>query len=156
MNNRPTPETEACMEFFGFTDDPEHGGASYVNYEFAAKLERERDEARHKLELCMAANSDVARIAKERDEEQKKLSSIHHWIERNHPDGFIDSLTHLQNLDRVIDNWYERFDRLEVDACRFEKERDEAMEVLRQIKASDWKTSGELRGMARIFLDGIK
>ena len=36
------------------------------------------------------------------------------------------------------------------------KERDKAMEVLRQIKASDWKTSGELRGMARIFLDGIK
>jgi hypothetical protein len=31
-------------------------------------LQRERDEARHKLELCMAANSDVARIAKERDE----------------------------------------------------------------------------------------
>jgi hypothetical protein len=28
----------------------------------------ERDEARHNLELCMAANSDVARIARERDE----------------------------------------------------------------------------------------
>jgi hypothetical protein len=40
-----------------------------VQYLEAAK--RERDEARHKLELCMAANSDVARIAKERDEARK-------------------------------------------------------------------------------------
>lgn len=29
------------------------------------------------------------------------------------------------------------------------KERDEAREVLREIAAADWKTSGELRGMAR-------
>ena len=33
-----------------------------------AKAENERDEALHKLEICMAANSDVARIARERDE----------------------------------------------------------------------------------------
>jgi len=215
------------------TDDLARGN-HVVPTEWAEQLERERDEARHKLELCMAANSDVARIAKERDEArkdaaqladrlsglelrtteelarmererdeaQKELSSIHRWIERNHADGFIDSLTYSQNLERVTDNWYDRLDRLEVDAGRFEKERDEAreafkisynervqmeldrnearskydtlavenmlevnkickerdeaIEILRQIKASDWKTSGELRGMARIFLDGIK
>jgi hypothetical protein len=33
-------------------------------------------EARHKLELCMAANSDVARIAKERDEAREHLREI--------------------------------------------------------------------------------
>jgi hypothetical protein len=44
---------------------------------------------------------------------QKELSSIHRWIERNHADGFIDSLTYLQNLERVTDNWYDRLDKLE-------------------------------------------
>ena len=83
-----------------------------------ARLERERNEW---SAMC-------GRYKQERDETQKKLSSIHQWIERNHPDGFIDSLTHLQNLDRVTDNWYDRYDRLEVDACRFVRERDEARE----------------------------
>jgi len=83
-----------------------------------ARLERERNEW---SAMC-------GRYKQERDETQKELSSIHQWIERNHPDGFIDSLTHLQNLDRVTDNWYDRYDRLEVDACRFVRERDEARE----------------------------
>lgn len=65
---------------------------------------------------------------------QKELSSIHRWIERNHPDGFIDSLTYFQNLDRITENWYDRLDRLEVDAGRFEKERDEARRELEKIK----------------------
>ena len=41
-----------------------------------AQLRRQRDEARHKLELCMAANSDVARIAKERDEARTERDSL--------------------------------------------------------------------------------
>ena len=94
------------------------------------RYKQERDEANQKLkiateqwELCI----DLAKkYQQERDETQKELSSIHQWIKRNHPDGFIDSLTHLQNLDRVTDNWYDRYDRLEVDACRFVRERDEA------------------------------
>jgi len=90
-----------------------------------AKLERERNEW---SVMC-------GRYKQERDETQKNLSSIHQWIERNHPDGFIDSLTYLQNLDRVTDNWYDRFDRLEVDACRFVRERDEAREIIRMAKA---------------------
>jgi len=40
-------------------------------------LRRERDEARHKLELCMAANSDVARIAKERDEAREAFKIVY-------------------------------------------------------------------------------
>jgi len=81
-----------------------------------ARLEQSRDEW---AAMC-------GRYKQERDETQKKLSSIHQWIERNHPDGFIDSLTYLQNLDRVTDNWYDRIDAIEIDARRFVRERDEA------------------------------
>jgi hypothetical protein len=59
------------------------------------------------------------RLERERDEAQKELSSIHRWIERNHADGFIDSLTYLKNLERVTDSWYDRLDKME-------RERDEA------------------------------
>jgi len=61
---------------------------------------------------------------------------------------------------RERDEVREKYDTLAVENMlevnKLCKERDEAIEILRQIKASDWKTSGELRGMARIFLDGIK
>jgi hypothetical protein len=39
-------------------------------------------EARHKLELCMAANSDVARIAKERDEAHSILEQVTDRLEQ--------------------------------------------------------------------------
>ncbi len=52
----------------------------------------------------------LANALKERDEAREGLSSIHRWIERNHADGFIDSLTFLQNLERVVDCWYDRID----------------------------------------------
>jgi DNA repair exonuclease SbcCD ATPase subunit len=120
-------------------------------------MQKERDEAR-KVASGLA-------IQEERvNEAQKELSSIHQWIERNHPDGFIDSLTYFQNLERVTENWYDRLDRLEVDAKRFERERDEAREQnakLRDIaerlfaagvgrmKTDDWRT-------LRAELDKIK
>jgi len=116
---------------------------STIRAEFEA-MERERDEAIIQLENIKASSIHTCHdkcqrpmcvLRRERDElrmqikaTQKNLSSIHQWIERNHPDGFIDSLTCLQNLDRVTDNWYDRYDRLEVDACRFVRERDEARE----------------------------
>lgn len=139
-----TPETDAVAE------KNIYGVACKVDVDFARKLERERDEARSELSLkqqtltiAEGTLSDLrkelnewaamcGRYKQERDEAQKELSSIHQWIERNHPDGFIDSLTHLQNLDRVTDNWYDRLDRLEVDANRFVRERDEAREQLRK------------------------
>jgi hypothetical protein len=89
-------------------------------------VERERDEARHNLELCMAANSDVARIARERDEAQATLTDIHRWIERNHPDGFIDSMTFHQNLERVGDRWYDRLDQVK-------RERNDYLDRLNEI-----------------------
>jgi hypothetical protein len=66
------------------------------------------------------------KLERERDEAQKELSSIHRWIERNHADGFIDSQTYWQNLERVTENWYDRIDAIEADARRFVRERDEA------------------------------
>jgi hypothetical protein len=93
-----TPETDAFMTRIRGIDGDKH----WVPADTAKRLERERDEA------------------------QKELSSIHRWIERNHPDGFIDSQTYWQNLERVTENWYDRLDRLEVDANRFVRERDEA------------------------------
>jgi hypothetical protein len=79
--------------------------------------------------LYKVVSSDFARkLERERDEAQKELSSIHRWIERNHADGFIDSLTYSQNLERVTDNWYDRIDAIEKDSKRFVRERDEARE----------------------------
>ena len=48
------------------------------------RLERERDEALHKLELCMAANSDVARIARERDEARFLLKAAQSALDAIH------------------------------------------------------------------------
>jgi chromosome segregation ATPase len=70
------------------------------------------------------------KLERERDEARKELSSIHRWIERNHADGFIDSLTYLQNLERVADNWYDRIDAIETDARRFVRERDEVQKAV--------------------------
>ena len=79
-------------------------------------------------------------LKQERDEAREELSSIHQWIDRNHPDGFIDSITYLQNLERVADNWYDRIDAIEADARRFVKERDEAREELNRYKRQ-WEES---------------
>jgi hypothetical protein len=49
---------------------------SEFNREIREKVERERDNARHKLDLCMAANSDVARIAKERDDARGHIAEL--------------------------------------------------------------------------------
>lgn len=47
------------------------------------------------------------RLERERDEANAKLSTVHRWIERNHPDGFIDSQTYLQNLERIADTYHD-------------------------------------------------
>jgi hypothetical protein len=61
------------------------------------------------------------RLERERDEAQATLTDTHRWIERNHPDGFIDSMTFHQNLERVADRCYDRLDIVE-------RERDELIE----------------------------
>jgi hypothetical protein len=117
-----TPETDAATHDLSDYGPPVLcSWGDWVDADFARKLERERDEARE-------AASGLAIQDERVNEALKELSSIHKWIDRNHADGFIDSLTYFQNLERVTDNWYDRLDRLEVDAKRFVRERDEARE----------------------------
>lgn len=74
----------------------------------------------HRSDLCREREAHN-QTKRERDEAQATLTTIHRWIERNHPDGFIDSMTFHQNLERVGDRWYDRLDIVE-------RERDEARE----------------------------
>ncbi len=67
------------------------------------------------------------KLERERDEAQTKLTYVHRWIERNHPDGFIDSQSHLQNLERVTDHIHDKLDELE-------RERDEAEQQLKTMR----------------------
>jgi hypothetical protein len=65
----------------------------YVEYDQlfdeAEKIKIERDEARHKLELCMAANSDVARIAKERDEARTTIEDAKRALHATDYEGIL-------------------------------------------------------------------
>jgi predicted nucleic acid-binding Zn-ribbon protein len=131
-----TPETEAPARLM-----------CNVSSDFARKLKYERDEAREenknlKLQLGLWEDGNLIceetlgeiRLLEERIEEaQKELSSIHRWIDKNHADGFIDSLTYLQNLERVTDSWYDRIDGIEADARRFVRERDEARDMVENL-----------------------
>jgi hypothetical protein len=107
--------------------DRANGDIATMTINHYERILRERDEAR---EVASGLSIQEERV----NEALKELSSIHQWIERNHPDGFIDSQTYFQNLERVTDSWYDRLDRLEVDTGRFEKERDEAREALKHIE----------------------
>jgi chromosome segregation ATPase len=141
----------------------------YVEYDqlfdAAEKIKIERDEAREentnlKLQLGLWEDGNLIceetlgeiRLLEERIEEaQKKLSSIHRWINKNHADGFIDSLTYLQNLERVTDSWYDRIDGIEADARRFVRERDEAREALKYI-AHSGLSARHIENYAKDFL----
>ena len=94
------------------------------------RLERERNEAREALSgrtvSCSQCNEAAA-----------KLSTVYRWIERNHPDGFIDSQSHLQNLDRVADAWHDKLEAMR-EAIR------EAHDALKQ-----WPKAGH--GMSTDF-----
>jgi uncharacterized protein (UPF0335 family) len=77
------------------------------------------DEMQYQRDLAMKV---IKRLEQERDEAQTKLTGIHRWIERNHADGFIDSLNFPQNLERVTDNWYDRIERVERERDELKKE----------------------------------
>ena len=146
-----TPETDAALYPMNQVD--------IVWPEFARKLERERDEARENLEEEMkfhhrthselvAANCKILDL-------ERELTNIYRWIERNHSDGFIDSLSYSQNLERVTDSWYDRLERVE-------RERDEARGALMKIEdlfvdGTDIYADREKMGMiARNALEGAK
>jgi hypothetical protein len=69
------------------------------------------------------------KLERERDEALAKLTHVHRWIERNHRDGFIDSQSHLQNLERVTAHIHDKMDKLE-------RERDEALALLESEKST--------------------
>lgn len=58
-------------------------------------------------------------LERELDEAMDTLTTIHRWVDKNHPGGFVDCHSFSQNLVRVADRWYERLDKME-------RERDEA------------------------------
>lgn len=86
------------------TDDIARGN-HVVPTEWAEQLERELNASR---ELAIEFHKDQVKLLMERDDLQKKLSIVHRWIDQQHPDGFIDSLSYLDNLDRVADHLYEK------------------------------------------------
>jgi hypothetical protein len=73
------------------------------------------------------AQSAFEAVCKERDEALAKLSTVRRWVEKNLSGGFVDSLTHLQNLESVADDWYGRL----VETIR---ERDEARDQLKAMR----------------------
>ena len=100
---RPTPETDAEVKDF---DAP---WLYYVNADFARKLERERDEA------------------------LAKLSTVYRWIERNHSDGFIDSQSHLQNLDRVADAWHDKLEDMQRELGKTRDQLNAMREAIKEV-----------------------
>lgn len=73
-------------------------------------------------EVCRHdAEAAIDRLVKERDDLQSKLSTVYQWIERHHQDGFTDSLSYWQNLEKIGDKYGDRID----DA---ERQRDAARE----------------------------
>ena len=87
--------------------------------DYIEKLERELAEAREQwgTESMNAAQflSEKTKAMSELEKAQNQLSQIHRWIERHNQDGFIDSLTYPQNLDRCVDALY---DKLEIAIAR--------------------------------------
>jgi len=84
MNNRPTPETDAFSVSFKSIDDP-LCKKQWVPVEFTRKLERERDEARRKLNnldvtAIHSCHNECQRpicvLRRERDEAREELHNI--------------------------------------------------------------------------------
>lgn len=97
------------------------------------EAEADRDSAR---KLAEEFHRDQVNLLLERKKFQEELSSVYQWIERNHADGFIDSLSYFQNLERVTDNWYDRLDRVERKLGRIERA---AMAVVQRWDQPSWK-----------------
>lgn len=115
MKDRPTPETDALiLSKDGF------GATRYEWAKHSRRLERERDQAQAWIgeifRLLGLPEGDMGALENcklELETARKTLSGIYRWIERRHQDGFLDSLTHEKNLDRVYDALYDRLDDAE-------------------------------------------
>jgi hypothetical protein len=159
MNDRPTPDTDA-RTYIPLL------GASTVSADFARKLERERDEAREALEAVnaleeMHAKPGSMEIAIKQNPAQAQ------WVAKCFASMVASSPNYTEmKFDLVAEG--EKWEWLTVLIQKgngktphqlrqeAEKERGEAREVLRMISVADWKTAGELRGMARRALEAAK
>lgn len=73
-------------------------------------------------------------------------------LERERDEAREDATNYFAKVGELIkerDDALSQIVKAECRAERFCQERDDAREALREIQAADWKTSGELRGMAR-------
>jgi hypothetical protein len=88
---------------------------------------------------------------KDTEDTEREFLIIYRWIERNHPDGFIDSLSYSQNLERVTDRWYDRFDELERerDKARTELEVWRDGNIMHQIHRDELEKTERERDEAR-------
>lgn len=111
----PTPRTDAQNFFFieGSLGHTETG----VDVDFARDLERELITA------------------------ESKLAQVYQWIERNSQDGFIDSQSYFQNLERVGD--------------RIKDERDEARHKIESVMREKGQRIEELKGHLQSLKDDM-
>lgn len=132
LNERPTPETDAAI-----IDELD------VELEAAGRGHWRGDT---KMELLSA---DFARkLERERDEARAQYQTTH---------ILANSLAKTQvELKAERDEAREQLRLANIDCFAALTELDAAREALREISAADWKTSGELRGMARKALEAAK
>ena len=107
------------------------------------------NDPNHHMNAALEAVAEVARkLKQERDEARERAERYR--LEAN---AMMMQRDELQNS---IVGWENKWKCAIEMAARAELERDEAIETLREIAAADWKTSGELRGMARKALEAVK
>ncbi len=134
---RPTPETDA----------ESINGAHHTQFglsDFARKLERKRNEAcKHLAAANKGADinahinhslaAKLAEAKRELNEALAKLSTVYRWIERNHSDGFIDSQSHLENLDRVADAWHDKLEDMQRELGKTRDQLEAMREAIREV-----------------------
>lgn len=119
MNERPTPDLVNLMEWNRFAEE------NKTILEALTILNNLHPEA-------------VSSIERERDQAFAKLSKVYRWIEKNSGDGFIDSQTHVQNLQRISDYWHDRLEGMR-EAIK------EAHEALMLAPYRDYQTIAKLQ-----------
>ncbi len=80
----------------------------------------------------------LAGASESKDTESTELDGIYRWVERRHPDGFIDSLGYLQNIDRCYERLYARLDSAE-------HQRDEWREIAARLALACIADGGDFR-----------
>jgi hypothetical protein len=77
---------------------------------------------------CLKTRGDDAR--RERDEALAELSKIYRLIQRHNQDGFIDSLSYCENLQRCFDLLNDKLDTMKEELKKISRQRDQLLEKL--------------------------